>query len=166
MRPILHIPPSPLEVILEIAAFAGVVHCVAGLVRSWASLPDRVPIHFGFDGRPDSWGRRYILLALPIVAILLYVGMSVMSRYPHTYNYPWRITEENAEWAYRSARLLVGLLKAELVWLLAWLQQGPIRVAVGEAKGLPVRFTAAALLVPLLTVVVYVVMTGLAHGSP
>ena len=41
---------------------------------AWPTTPDRVPLHFGLDGRPDGWGSRAAGLTLfPAVAVFLYL---------------------------------------------------------------------------------------------
>ena len=42
----------------------------------WADLPDHIPTHFGFDGRPDGFGSRANLLILPLVFMLVQVLLS------------------------------------------------------------------------------------------
>jgi len=45
---------------------------------AWAETPERVPTHWGIDGKPDAWGGRIEgLLTLPLVA----VGLSVLFRF-------------------------------------------------------------------------------------
>ena len=43
---------------------------------TWGSAPDRIPVHYGFDGRPDRWGGRFEgLFAMPLTAFGVYVLM-------------------------------------------------------------------------------------------
>ena len=81
MRPILHFPFSPVEIIVELAAIAGVLFAILNLLKSWSCIPDRVPIHFGFDGKPDNWGSKRTLIMLPIVAVVFYLGLTLVGRY-------------------------------------------------------------------------------------
>ena len=63
----------PLEA-LSLLAFIGLALLV---VTNWPSLPDRVPMHFGITGQPDRYGRRWSFLIMPVVAVALYVTMSL-----------------------------------------------------------------------------------------
>lgn len=138
IRPVLNLPASPAETVLGLIAAAGVVFAIVTLVVHWAALPERVPTHFGPSGRPDAWGSKTSLLLLAAFSIVLYAGLTVLARYPHKYNYPVRITEENAPRQYLLARAFIGWLKVEVVWLLGYIERKTIQVALGEAQGLGV----------------------------
>ncbi|NLG84106.1 MAG: hypothetical protein GX493_05750 [Firmicutes bacterium] len=46
----------------------------------------------------------------------MYAVLSIVRRYPHRFNFPWEITEANAEAQYRIARHMLACLKAETIW--------------------------------------------------
>jgi hypothetical protein len=146
-RPILPIPRSPAAAVLEIVAVVGTVLSVALLVQSWKALPPVIPVHFGISGKPDGWGAKPIVCLFPALSAAIYVGLTVLSRFPHTFNYPVPITEENAARQYRLACELLSWLKAELICLFGWIAWGTIQVALGKAEGLGVGFAPAVMLV-------------------
>jgi Protein of unknown function (DUF1648) len=49
---------------------------IAKLVSALPSLPDRVAVHFGFDGQPNGWASKTIFI---ILVVVLAVGLSVTS---------------------------------------------------------------------------------------
>ncbi|WP_071593339.1 DUF1648 domain-containing protein [Kamptonema formosum] len=102
-RPILSIPRSPAATVLDIVAAAGTVLSVALPVQSWKALPPVIPVHFGLSGMPDGWGAKAILWLFPALSAAIYMGLTVLSRFPHTFNYPVPITSENAARQYRLA---------------------------------------------------------------
>lgn len=61
--------------------------------------------------------------------------MTVLEKYPHTYNY-LNLTEDNAQAQYKNGRLMINVLKNEIVILFSWINFQNIRVASGEAEGL------------------------------
>ena len=135
-RPILNLPFSPLETILDRLGLAGVLLGIAVLTATWPDLPQRVPTHFGASGAPNAWGGKTSLLIGPIVALVIYIGLTLLARYPHLYNYPKRLSADNAERMYRLGRGLIIWLKTEIVWLFTWLSWATINVALGHAAGL------------------------------
>ena len=139
-RPRLRLTRSPVEILLEVLAGAGLVWMVGTVILSWASLPESVPSHFGTGGEPDAWGSKWTFLLLPLIGVALYVGLTVLTRYPHRYNYPWPITPENAEAQYRLARAFLTLLKAEVVWFFGYLKVKAIDVAHHRSEGLGPEF--------------------------
>lgn len=135
-RPILSIPRSVGEVLLEVAAAAGLVLMTGGLAASWGTIPERVPLHFGVTGTPDRWGSKGEMLILVAVTLALYIGLTFISRIPHHFNYPWQITETNAREQYRLSRLLITGLKAIVVWTFTSILWGSVKVAQGLSDGL------------------------------
>ena len=87
-RPVLDIPYSQLEIMAELVAGIGILFTVIMLVITWPQIPNTVPTHFGASGIADSWGSKMSLLLLPTIVIFLYVMLTVVSRFPHTFNYP------------------------------------------------------------------------------
>jgi len=135
-RPVLDIPRSQLENTIEIVAIAALLSTIIYAVAYWSELPDRIPVHFGMDGTPDGWGTKLLML-LPLgVSVVIYIGLTTLSRYPHIYNYPWAITPENAPKMYALARLFMTLLKCEIVLLFSSITYATIATALGAASGL------------------------------
>jgi len=60
----------------------------------------------GLSGQPDAWGDKAAIWILPAVAAFFDVMWAVLANYPHTFNYPVAITEENARVQYQLARSL------------------------------------------------------------
>lgn len=105
------------------------------LFVQYGALPDQVPGHYDGAGQVDRWGGKEELFLLPLIGAALWIGMSVLEKYPHTYNY-LNLTEENAEAQYKNGRLMINVLKNEMVILFSWINFQNIRVALGEADGL------------------------------
>src|SRR5437899_6231022 len=106
-RPVLHLPRTQFEKLLEVLTAVGLIILIAVTVWGYIALPAVIPTHYGFSGAPNGYGGKGNLLTLPIVCICLAVLLTVLSRYPHIYNYSWPITAENAPRQYYLARLLL-----------------------------------------------------------
>lgn len=154
-RPVFKQPLTKYEKIIELLAATGVLICLIILIFAWGIVPERIPTHFGASGMPDGWSGKEALFFLPIGVILLYLLLSVISRYPHTFNYPCKITEENAKVQYQNARYLIGLLKTEIIWSFAYIQWITIRVATGQAEGLGALYLPVFLVIIFGTIGVY-----------
>ncbi|WP_160670038.1 DUF1648 domain-containing protein [Clostridium sp. C8-1-8] len=114
-RPILKIPHSNLERILEVIAIASMIIQIAMLTAYWSRIPQRIVTHIGIDGRPDRWGGRVELFVLPIISVVLYVLFTTLSKFPHIFNYIVDINEENARYQYENARTLMIAIKSEML---------------------------------------------------
>jgi uncharacterized membrane protein len=104
--------PSTSEKALEAIAAIGLLGLLAVVAWYWVDLPARVPMHFNAAGQADRWGSKRELLFVPVIAVVIYLLLSVLGRFPQLYNYPWPITEANAAEQYRLARRLILDLKA------------------------------------------------------
>jgi len=114
--------------------------------QHWAQLPDSVPTHFDAAGRPDSYGSKGSLLALPFLGIALYVVLSFIQQVPHTFNYPVKITPDNAEPLFRHAVRMIRLLKVIITLGFAFILYRVIHTVLGQAEGLGAWFLPVFLL--------------------
>ncbi len=113
-RPDIEISFSHFHKSLILLAVAEFLTSLAIIAWYWPTLPQRIPRHFGLYGNADTWGRKGSLLLLPIISIPMLFAFIGLSFIPQSYNYPFRITPENAARQYSLARTLVLTICAEL----------------------------------------------------
>ncbi|NMA02279.1 MAG: DUF1648 domain-containing protein [Clostridia bacterium] len=154
-RPVLDIPLSSLEKFLEALAFIGILLNIIFIAMFWTELPSKIPTHFGPSGAPDGWGGKGMLLFLTGMNIMMYLLLTIVNKFPHTFNYPVKITPENALKQYYLARHLLGFLKTETVLLFTYILWGTIQVALGKAEGLGILFLPIILFIIFGTIGVY-----------
>jgi len=155
-RPVLRIPWSRLEIFIEVCSLIGIIINIGVIIMFWPKLPLTVPSHFGLSGKPDSWNGKWFVLISPIISLALYLFITVISRYPHIFNYPWNITEENAGVQYKLARTAIICLKTELVWIFTYIDWTIIQVAMNRARGLGNEFLLLVVLVVFGTLGFYI----------
>ncbi|HUB30016.1 MAG TPA: DUF1648 domain-containing protein [Terracidiphilus sp.] len=85
-------------------------------------LPDRVPTHFDAAGNPNAWGSPSGMLFMPVIAGLLYLLMSVVTRFPDSFHYPVRATSTNIARLQAVTVDMIAWLKVELACLFLTLQ--------------------------------------------
>lgn len=157
-RPVLSLRYTPLELMLEFAAGAGLLWTIGLIIFTYGSLPETIPTHFDLGGEPDGWGPRWMIAVLPAVELVLYVILTVMGRITHRLNYPWTVTEASAPRQYRLARGFLGLIKVEIVLFFGYIKFTGIRVALGNASGLAPIFVPIFLAATLGTIAVYLAL--------
>lgn len=155
-QPILKIPKSRFEWSLDLVSVVVFIGAIAYLVMKWTTIPNLVPGHYNAAGEVDRWGGKAELLILPIIGIFIWAGMTVLEKFPHAFNYPYRL-EKNIEAQYRNARLLVNVLKNEGLWLFTYLMWIDVQIAIGNAKSMSPAFLPACLIVTVLTIVIFLV---------
>ncbi len=135
-RPRIRIEPTAFDLLLEGLSLLALL-ILAGLpLFYWGQLPDTVPTHFDAGGRPDSYGSKGSLLALPGIAIALYVVLTAMQRVPHTFNYPIEVNPGNAKRLYRHSVRMLRLLKMTILLGFTFILHRVILVVLGQAQGL------------------------------
>ena len=148
-RPVLDIPLTRTDRVVAVVGVIGTVLLVALPVFAWSGLPDEVPIHFGISGDPTSWADRRMIWFLPALGLILTSSMALLARYPHVYNFPVPVTDENAPQLYRLSRSMVIWLAAEIAVFFAFIEWTMLRTATGNAEGL------VSIFVPLYLVLVF-----------
>lgn len=130
-RPILKLPLMPFDRSIEVLGLLLLIGFWIFTVNFYPSLPEIIPTHFGGGGEPDGFGSKATILGLPIVSTVLYLMLSIFSRYPHKMNYSTTITAENAEVQYRIMTRMIRVLKV-FVLLIFWiLDYKTVQIALG-----------------------------------
>lgn len=111
--------------LLEMVSLVGLV---ALILITWQALdgsdplPARIPVHFDAAGNANGWGPPSTLAMLPVVAVFLYLMMTVISLLPTGVKSAVNLTPESRELIQALSRRLLAWLKAELVCLFLVLQ--------------------------------------------
>ncbi len=109
------------------------------------SLPARIPTHFNAAGQPDGWGTPGMLWVLPVVAAVIYILMTLVGRYPGSFNFPMRATPAARRQLETIALNMIGWLKLEVLGLFAWIQYQTLQFARRGHGTLPALFLPAVL---------------------
>jgi len=123
-------------------------------------LPESIPTHFDFAGRVDAWGDKTDILLLFGLSILFYAGLTWLSRYPQKFNYPWKISENNAERQYHLASNFVKVIELRSVWLFAIISLQMIGIALGQISSLGYLFVPLVIAITSATVIGYLILAS------
>ncbi len=133
---------------LELIAVAGlilVLAVTAYVLYGPHPLTGRIATHFDATGEPNGWGTPAMLWFMPGVAVFLYALMTVVVRFPASFNYPFRVTPRTRPPLEALTLQMVAWLKAELMATFAGIQWGTIRSAQEGKLGLSVYFLPAVI---------------------
>ena len=122
---------------VALAALAAVWVMSAYALLGPSRLPDRIPTHFNFSGKPDGWGSPQLLWILPGFGSILYAGMTIVTRFPEAFNYPARVTPANRAVLQGLALRMIAWLKVEVMCLFAGIQYVTIESARRGGGALP-----------------------------
>jgi len=139
-RPRIHLTLSPLDKIIESTGVAFFVLLWLITIYSFARMPDQVPSHFNFSGKVDSYSGKWNLIVLPIIASVIYIAISQLGKYPHIFNYPVQITEQNAPRQYAIATRMLRLLKVMILVIFSLIIWFVYLTSTGAKDGLGLWF--------------------------
>jgi len=128
---------------LQAGPFAALAGAALYLRSRWAVLPERFPVHWGFDGRPNGWATRSfagvfgpLILAAVIAASMLMVAW-LRQRQARTAGYaptPAATAERRFRRAMSWAVLAIEYL---VVVICIWISLLPLAAAAGGTPGPP-----------------------------
>ncbi len=151
-QPILNLPDSKEESIINKLTFAIVVLHLLVLLYYYGQLPEKVPTHFGINGEADAWGSKISLWFLPLISLATNFLLYFISRKPHTFNFPKKITSENAATEYSKAKWGIALMNIGIAVLFFTITWTTIQIALGQPYTLGWGFNLlvlAIIIVPL-----------------
>jgi uncharacterized membrane protein len=135
-RPILKIALTSADKLVETLGWVAVLAIWILTITNYSNLPDKIPTHFNASGEPDGFGGKATVLTLPIVSSVLFIGMTILNKYPHLFNYPIKMTADQALEQYTNATKLIRYLKLSIVVIFGLIVLQTIRKVNGEADGL------------------------------
>lgn len=147
-QPKIHIPKTKFETVFDAIGITFYILAIVYLVTQFGDLPDRVPSHFNGAGEVDRWGSKLELIILPLVGGGLWILFTVLEKYPHQLNY-LNLRKDNVEAQYKNGRLMLNVLKNEIVLFFSLISYYMIQIAKGALDGIGGVFLPVFLVVIL-----------------
>jgi len=154
-RPKIKIDLETSDIIIEIIGAISIIMMIGWPLYFFNELPDIIPRHFNAAGEPDGFSQKNIIWTLPAIGLVMYIGMLFLNKFPHIFNYPTEITEENAERQYRIATKLIRTINMLIAVSFFYIGYGTIQTALNEQDGLGTFFLPIFLLTIFGTIGIY-----------
>lgn len=135
-RPKIPVNLTAIDYIIEITGAIGIAILIFLPIYFYHDLPGQIPKHFNMSGQLDAYGNRSMIWLLPAVGLVLYVGITILNKFPFVFNYPVKVTNENAERLYTLATRTLRLLKVIIIFLFAFLSYSNLQIAMNKATGI------------------------------
>ncbi|MFM7765447.1 MAG: DUF1648 domain-containing protein, partial [Sphingomonadales bacterium] len=123
------------------------------------NLPDTIPTHYNGAGQADGFGGKGYILTLPLIATVLFIGLTILNKFPHIFNYPTNITQDNALRQYTNATRLIRYLKFIIAVIFGLIAFKTIQNANGQADGLGIWFLPLTLGLIFIPLTYYIIKT-------
>jgi uncharacterized membrane protein len=138
---------NPLDILLEITGMIVILGCFVYIAFNYQDLPDSLPRHYGSDGVPDAYSAKGIIWVLPIVGLILYMVIGLISNVPSLINLPFKPNPENAERYERKYSRMIRILNVVMVYIFAFLTYQSSQIGMGAQSQLPGYFKVVSLAV-------------------
>lgn len=132
-RPKIPVKLVPLDYFIEFIGAIGLACLILLPICFYNDLPNEIPKHFNALGQVDAYGKRGIIWLLPVIGLVLYVAFTVLNKYPFVFNYPVKVTTDNAERLYKIGTRSIRLLKVVIILSFAFLNFKTIEIALNGA---------------------------------
>ena len=152
-RPKIQLELTTTDKIFEILGWTSILAIWVLTITNYTNLPDTISIHYNGVGQADGFGDKGNILALPITATILFIGLTILNKFPHVFNYPTNISADNALRQYTNATRLIRYLKFIIVVIFGLIAFQTIRNVNGQASGLGVWF------LPLILGLIFIPLT-------
>ena len=150
-RPRINIGVTLFDFIIEITGLVAVLAIWGSLAVTYSGLPDAIPIHYNM-GQVDKPGGKNSIFILPALATVLFVGMKILCRFPHRFNYPVKITENNAFLQYRNMAKMIRCLTLAIILVFGYIFFHTVLNTGENTAGIVIWFlpvTLATIFIPI-----------------
>lgn len=160
-KPILKIPLKPFDWIMEGITLIILMGVMVYFIMHYSTLPDRIPIHYGFNGKADGFGAKSTLLILLVVLNAIYIFLTGISKKPHWFNYAHEITESNAPRQYSIALQMMRIVKLVVVIIFSYIIVTTMEIAEDNLVSLGTWFIPTVLFFLFATIIFYAIRSSL-----
>ncbi len=125
---------------MELMAATFLLLLIGFPIYYFSKLPEIIPTHFNALGEPDGFSKKDTIWVLPVIGFFMYFGMLITNKFPHVFNYPTVITEENAERQYRLVTKLIRTMNMLMTGGFFYIGYSTIQTALSKGAGLGTFF--------------------------
>ena len=126
VKPRLKIEMTRFDWAIEVVGFMIWIGGLLFLILEFENTPGSVPTHYDAYGNADAFGSKSSLWLLVGISTGLYLLLTVVAQYPHTFNNPIAITPENAERQYTIAVRMMRTLKIIVLMIFGYIHLNSI----------------------------------------
>lgn len=139
-RPKLKVELTKSDKVVEVISWILLLSIWALTLTGYSKMPEIIPTHYNSSGEADGFGQKITILLLPVIATILFIGLTIANKYPHTFNYMTSITNENALSQYSNSTRMMRYLKTIMLFVFGTIVFKTIQNTNGDADGLGAWF--------------------------
>jgi uncharacterized membrane protein len=126
---------STIDLILIFAAWLGLILMWYLVLFKYSALPDNIPTHFNLKGEVDAYSSKASVFLLPVVGTILFIGLTILVRYPTQWNYYSKVTPEDAAYHYSWTKTIINYYNFAITLAFSLIIYEIIAVALNNNDG-------------------------------
>ena len=151
-RPRIQIQQTSTDRWLDVITYLLLIFLISYPVYLYSSLPEPNAVHTNISRQLFSYKSKEIILVLPALGVFLFIILTVLLRYPHIYNYPEKVTEENALPIYTGGVRFMRIMRIWVLIIFILVMKGSMGIALNRQEEfvrliLPFVFLFTAMLI-------------------
>lgn len=111
INPRIRIKMSLFDIIGDIISLGLILTAWIMIVFLWRKLPDTIPSHYDLAGNIDGYSSKALILLLPAIMTLSFIGMKIVEFFPGSWNTSVKVTRRNAAKVYRKTKDILTMSK-------------------------------------------------------
>jgi uncharacterized membrane protein len=159
-RPKIKPEMMPIDWLIEGLAIAALMTFIGYAIYWYQRVPQIIPIHFDASGNIDNYGSKIHLLILPGIGVFIYVLLTAIGLFPHTYNFTQKITPENAPRQYLLATRFIRFLKSVIIGIFFFIGIMITRVSMNQTDTMGIWLLPVILGFVFIPIIVYLVVAS------
>ncbi|MEY8848915.1 DUF1648 domain-containing protein [Psychroserpens sp. XS_ASV72] len=132
-RPKIIVPREGMDTIVDLLSLSILILTFVYVGLNYSELPEIIPSHFNAKGKVDGYSEKILIWLVPIIAMVLFIGMFIINKYPHHHNYMVNITEDNALKNYRFSTRIIRFTNLFVMLTFAFIAYSMIQAANGQS---------------------------------
>lgn len=135
-RPKIKLKKTTGDNIVEYTSLGLLVFSIIYTLYFYKSLPEQIPMHFNTSGEVNGFGSKDSIWALHAIGIATAIGLYFLNKSPHIFNYPQKITIDNAKKYYTDATRILRYTNLGIVIIFTLLEYQIINIALKKSSSL------------------------------
>lgn len=120
-------------------------------IKSWSILPEKIPTHYGLNGKVDAYGSKNNIFIIIAFMIGLYLLFKFVANKPYICNYTVKITPLNKDSQYNLVSKFLRVFCFEILILFTYIQ-----FSIIYSRSTKLIFIPFILFILILSTVIYV----------